>query len=398
MEWEPSAEQRSYQEAFRGWLAEMAPSATLRGWLDAGDPSAFERRFAADGWAGVGLPEDLGGQGGGLTELALTAEELGRAAAPSSAWLATVLAAPALAGRPDLVTAALEGQAVALLLPADAMPSRLPPHRGGAAGAGPGRAQRSAGGSAAGGPQAGGPEVGGSAPGLTVGEDGSITGSVPLVLGGDRAARFVALAGDGERAALRLVDAGSAGVRVTPRRLLDRSRSVADVTLDRAGSEPLAGDAETVLARIRTWAGVLLAADSLGAASRMLDLAVAYSKQRHQFGVPIGSFQAVKHAAATMLVGVEAARSIVYFATATHDDPDGLTDAPPPLLVAAAAKAQVTADGAAAADSALTLHGAIGYTWEHDLQLYYKRAKLDERLYGPPAAWHDLIASALALA
>jgi alkylation response protein AidB-like acyl-CoA dehydrogenase len=124
----------------------------------------------------------------------------------------------------------------------------------------------------------------------------------------------------------------------------------------------------------------------------MLDLAVEYSKQRHQFGVPIGSFQAVKHAAATILVGVEAARSVVYFAAASVDS--GAADA---ALHAAAAKAQVTAQGARAADDALTIHGAIGYTWEHDLQIFYKRAKLDEHLYGDPRVWNERIADGLSL-
>jgi alkylation response protein AidB-like acyl-CoA dehydrogenase len=146
------------------------------------------------------------------------------------------------------------------------------------------------------------------------------------------------------------------------------------------------------LARATELAGVLVAADSLGATDRMLDLAVTYSRQRKQFGVPIGSFQAVKHAAATILVGVEAGRSGIYFAAASIDARD-----PECALHAAAMKAQVTAEGSRAADTALTMHGAIGYTWEHDLHLFYKRVRLDEHLYGAPAAWNQLIAGALAL-
>src|SRR5262249_10252426 len=147
-----------------------------------------------------------------------------------------------------------------------------------------------------------------------------------------------------------------------------------------------------MLAGAAARAGVLVAADALGASARMLELAVEYGKQRHQFGRPIGSFQAVKHAAATMLVDVEAARSVVYFAAASVAGGDAAA-----RLHAAAAKAQVTAAGARDADSALTLHGAIGYTWEHDLHLYYKRAKLDEQLCGNPDAWNELIADGLAL-
>src|SRR6202021_4112166 len=122
----------------------------------------------------------------------------------------------------------------------------------------------------------------------------------------------------------------------------------------RVPAQWLDADPAAFLAQGSARAAVLTAADCLGAMERMLDLAVDYSKQRHQFGVPIGSFQAVKHAAATMLVGVEAARSAVYFGAASVG-----ADGPQSLLHAAAVKAQVTAAGARVADNALTLHGAI---------------------------------------
>jgi alkylation response protein AidB-like acyl-CoA dehydrogenase len=354
VDWKLSAEQEAYQEAFRGWLSDVAPAQTVRRWLDEADASAFESRFAADGWAGVGLPEGLGGQGGGLIELALTAEELARATAPSAAWLTTVLAVPALEGQPGLAEEALAGRTVAFLAPAEAAPDQAAPLAADAAGA--------------------------------------LTGTVPRVLAGDTAAWFIAGVGEGAAAELRLVDASAPGVTRTRRHLLDRSRSAADVTLDRVPSARLAADAAAVLTQASARAAVLVAADSLGATERMLDLAVQYSKQRHQFGVPIGSFQAVKHAAATIEVGIEAARSAVHFAAASVDAAD-----PQSLLHAAAVKAQVTAEGVRAAESALTLHGAIGYTWEYDLQLFFKRARLDRELYGAPAAWNERIADGLAL-
>src|SRR6201996_7733664 len=135
MEWKLSAEQDAYQEAFRGGLAAVAPPQAVRLWLDEADASGFESRFAADGWAGVGLPEVLGGQGGGLTELALTAEELARAAAPSAAWLATVLAVPALAGQAGLADAALAGETAAFLVPAEVVPDQAVPLTADATGA-----------------------------------------------------------------------------------------------------------------------------------------------------------------------------------------------------------------------------------------------------------------------
>jgi alkylation response protein AidB-like acyl-CoA dehydrogenase len=174
--------------------------------------------------------------------------------------------------------------------------------------------------------------------------------------------------------------------------LLDRSRTAADVVLDAVPGRLLDVDAARVLADAALRAAVLVAADSLGAAERMLESAAEYSKQRKQFGVPTGSFQAMKHAAATMLVGVEASRSITYFAAASVDA--GMGDS---VLHAATAKAQVTAEADRAADSALTMHGAIGYTWEHSLQLYYKRAKLNRVLFGAPREWNERLAAALPL-
>src|ERR1700712_4758700 len=99
MQWKLSDEQVAYQETLRGWLEDVAPPSKVRGWLDADDPSPFEERFSTDGWPGVGLAEEIGGQGGGTVELALTAEELARAGVPSAGWLATVLAVPCLSAR-----------------------------------------------------------------------------------------------------------------------------------------------------------------------------------------------------------------------------------------------------------------------------------------------------------
>jgi alkylation response protein AidB-like acyl-CoA dehydrogenase len=212
------------------------------------------------------------------------------------------------------------------------------------------------------------------------------------VLSADRAARLIVPVWADGGCTLFLVPAGQAGVSLRGRKLLDRTRSAADVTFAGAPGQRLDVDGGEVLASAALRAAVLVAADSLGAAGRMLELAVDYSKQRTQFGVPIGSFQAVKHAAATMLVSVESSRSIVYFAAASvEQEREGSA------LHAATAKAQVSAAAGRAADAALTMHGAIGYTWEHDLQLFYKRAKLNAELYGSPEVWNERLASGLPL-
>ena len=100
MRWELSQDQEMYRESMRGWVEKFAPSDAVLGWFDSGDSLDFDSKFVSDGWFSVGLSEDIGGQGGGLLELALTAVELARCAAPSSAWTASVLAARVLP--PDL--------------------------------------------------------------------------------------------------------------------------------------------------------------------------------------------------------------------------------------------------------------------------------------------------------
>jgi alkylation response protein AidB-like acyl-CoA dehydrogenase len=268
--------------------------------------------------------------------------------------LATVLAVTALGERPDLAKAALEGGHAALVVAAESLPA------------------------------------GSAAP--AVDAQDRVTGTVPRVLGADRAGLLVVPVQGADGVRLVAVATEASGVTLTPHLLLDRSRTVADVHLDGVQGEVLDVDAPTVLARVADLAGVLVAADALGAMGRMLDLAVEYSGQRHQFGVPIGSFQAVKHAAATILVDVEAGRSGVYFAAASVEGGDEQCS-----LHAAAVKAQVTAAAGRAADAALTMHGAIGYTWEHDLHLHFKRARLDEQLFGPSRVWNERIADGLSL-
>jgi alkylation response protein AidB-like acyl-CoA dehydrogenase len=367
MRWELTVEQEMFRDSFQEWLRHHAPLREVRRWQESGDAAEFERRLVADGWLAVGSLEDAGGQGGGLLELALTAEQLGRGAAPSSAWTASVLAVPALA---ELAVSVLQGgEFAAYAVSADAPLDAAVQVRGdgdtlggtvqSVLGAGPVRA-----------------------------DGDTLNGTVQSVLGADRARRLIVPAG-GE---LFGVDVDAAGVEVAGRRLLDRSRSVADVTLTSVSGRRLDVDGARLIGQAASRAAVLVAADSLGAAERMLELAVEYSKQRKQFGVPIGSFQAVKHAAASMLVAVESSRSIVYFAAESLEQGH-----PAAAAHVAVAKAQVTAAGARVADDALTLHGAIGYTWEHDLQLLYKRAKLDERLYGSPAVWNERLASLLPL-
>jgi alkylation response protein AidB-like acyl-CoA dehydrogenase len=353
MHWELSGEQQLFVTSLQEWLHERADSSVVRGWLANGDFRSFELLFVEEGWAGVGFGEDLGGQGGGVLELALTARELGRVAVPSTGWLQSAITAPALAGEPDVLRAAVEsGELTALAVRADRIP----------------------------------------APTAVQTTSGRLRGRIPCVLGAPRARWFLAPVKHGDATDLWLVDAAAAGVHVSSRPLLDPSRELGDISLDDVAARRLDIDAGAAMSEMTSRAAVFVAADALGACERMLRLAVDYSKQRQQFGQPIGSFQAVKHAAAQMLVTVESSMSITFYAAQSVEE--GLADR---FTHAAVAKAQVTGHAAELADSALTLHGAVGYTWEHDLHLFYKRAMLDRVLFGTPAGWNERIADALPL-
>ena len=354
MRWSLTEEQEMLTDALQDWLDHDADSAHVRSMLGDAGPAAIESALADGGWSGIGVAEDDGGQGGGLTELCLLAEALAAHAAPSSAWLATALALPLLPAGDDALTAALEGGAIVALAARSDRPLDARP---------------------------------------TVSADGGrLSGEVPLVLGGDRAGLLVVPGTGAGGTALHVVEADADGVAVEPLRLLDGGRTAATVRFDGAAARPLELEADAALARAALRGAVLVAADALGAATRLRELAVEYAGQRTQFGSPIGAFQAVKHAAATMLVDEEAARSLVHYAAEAVD-----VGAPDAALAAAAAKAQATAAAARSADAALTLHGAIGYTWEHDLQLFYKRTKLDLSLFGTPAVWNERIAEGLDL-
>lgn len=339
-------EQQFLREAVRGAVDREAPLARVRAWVldDHADLQESHALAVRQGWTGIGIPEDAGGQGGGLLEAAILAEELGRGAVPADALCATLLAATAL-GQSEAgdARAHVEDLAGGEACGALASPGGLPLDAG--------AAER----------------------------------KLALVVGAPAADLFLAWDGD----ALALHEA--AAVAVTPRRLVDRTRSVADVTLG-APTARFHGVGPETMRTVAAWAAVLTAADALGAAQRMLDLTVEYVGQRVQFGVPVGSFQAVKHAAAEMLVSIEGTRAAVHYAAWAVGDGE-----PGAELDAWVAKARAARAASFVADKALFLHGAVGYTWEHDLQLLFKRAKSDAQLFGGPGVYDDRIADALEL-
>lgn len=352
-------EQEFLREAVAGTLARGATAALVRSWAEFRDTGPADQLAIKQGWTGISLSEDLGGQGGGIIELAVMAEELGRVAAPWDRLLGAVLAQQLLGAAESgpagtLAAETAEGEQVAILLADGRRGPGLWPE----------------------------PVLSGDA----------LTLEAAYVPGAAAATTLVVAVETGGGPHLFGVDPAGAGVTVTPRPLVDHTRSLATVALEGASARDLGPVPEAAAARAGAAAAVLVSADALGAAAKMLELTTAYVADRRQFGVPVGSFQAVKHAAAEMLVDVEAARSAVRYASWAVD-----ADAPDGLMWGSIAKSHTATTASRVADKALFLHGAVGYTWEHDLQFPFKRAKSDAWLFGSADHHRDRIAGYLAL-
>jgi alkylation response protein AidB-like acyl-CoA dehydrogenase len=317
-----------------------------------GYDGAIWSAMAEQGWLAIELPEDEGGLGLGMVELAVLCEEIGRrlVAAP---FLSTIAALGALcgdearadAGTKDWREALGQGDAVGCVAVA------------------PG------------------------ASGISVeeGADGQarLSGQTPPVAYAASADIAVVLAGGGVYG----VDL-RAGGRPEPLSAMDRTRELGVLAFDGTPARFLGGmDAATLLL---DRAATLASAEMLGAADHVLALTVQYAKDRVQFGKPIGSFQAVKHMLADALVDVEGMRSTAYYAAwcaaAAH---------PERTLSASMAKAWCSDASRRVMAAGLQVHGGIGFTWEHDMHLYLKRAQLDQVSYGDAAAHRDRIATLL---
>ncbi|WP_182903302.1 acyl-CoA dehydrogenase family protein [Microbispora sp. H10830] len=213
--------------------------------------------------------------------------------------------------------------------------------------------------------------------------DGRLTGVKEHVLDGARADLFIVPAATPEGGlGVYTIEPGAPGVRVEPLVTLDRTRPQARVVFDGAPARLLTADGPRVLERLLAVAATALSAEQLGGASRCLEITLEYVKTREQFGRPIGSFQAVKHRLADLYVLVESARSVSYDAARALAE-----DAADLPVRAAAAQAYCAEAFSTVAAETIQLHGGIGFTWEHEAHLYFKRAHSAAKLFGD-AAWH----------
>jgi alkylation response protein AidB-like acyl-CoA dehydrogenase len=372
-------EQAALKAAARSFLATQSTSAQVRAAMatERGWEPALWRRIAAElGWTSVIIPEAYGGAGLGYVELVALMEEMGRA----------LLCAPFLSTVCLAVNALLGGGSEAQKR------EHLP-----RIGAGETTATV-----AWSGPAGHSDATGIAAVASRAGGEYVLDGVMSFVLDGHTADLLIVAArapgSHGEEGvSVFLVPAAAAGVTRRMLPTMDQTRRQAEIILRsvrvpaaaRVGEE---GQGWPILRRTFDLAAVGLAAEQVGGAERCLDLSVQYAKDRVQFGRPIGSFQAIQHTCADMLLRVESARSASYYAgwAASVADPD--------LPVSASlAKAYCSEAYFHAAAESIQIHGGVGFTWEYDVHLHFKRARSSEALLGDPSRHRERVARAIGL-
>ena len=373
-------EQERLRGTARAFLAEWSSSPRVRAAMDSPlgwDPGVWRRIAAELGWTAVIVPEACGGLGLGQIELAVLMEEMGSALLCAPFFSTVCLAANALivGGSEEQRQGALARIAAGKITATVAWTEGN--GRWDASGIEAVARRRPAG-------------------------DFVLTGRKTFVLDAHSADLIlVAARREGSTAeegvSLFLVPGDAAGLTRRVLGTMDRTRRQSEVTLAEVQAPASAlvgpeGEGWCVLGKTLHLAAVALAAEQVGGAQRCLDMAVDYAKQRVQFGRPIGSFQAIKHKCANMLVQVESARSASYFAACTAAE-DG-EDLP---LAASLAKAYCSDAYFQCAAENMQIHGGIGFTWEHDAHLYLKRAKSSETLLGDASHHRELVARRIGL-
>ena len=367
MNFDFSDDQKVLRDQARKFLSQHASPAKVRRILEGAEPYDAElwRGMAEQGWPGTAIPESHGGAGFGYLELCVIAEELGRSLAPtpfaSSVYLATeaLLLAGSDTQKKLWLPKLAMGQAIGCFAVAEGPATPSPKTI------------------------------------ATRAKDGRLTGTKMPVIDGDVATFAVVVARTAEGAgddalSLFLVDLAGPGVTRTSVKTVDPTRSHGRIVFDNAAAEPLGapGAGWGLVRRLLDRAAVLTAFEQVGGAQAALDMAREYAMGRFAFGRPIASFQAIKHKLVDMYVAIELARSNAYYGAWALS-----TDAPDLPVAAAAARVSATEAFWLAAKENIQTHGGMGFTWEFDCHLYYRRAKLLALSLGSARRWkHELIA------
>ena len=369
MNFDFSDDQKLLRDQARKFLAEKCPPKAVRAVLEgeAGYDRALWKAIAEMGWLGTAIPENYGGLGLGYLELCVVAEELGRALAPvpfsSTVYLfaEALLAAGSEQQKSRLLPRVADGTLIGTFARAEG-PGAVTP-----------KSTR------------------------VSFRNGKLSGIKTAVVDGMDADFAVVLARTsdepGERGlSLALVDLNAAGVMRKAQDSIDPSRKHAQITFDAAPAEALGtpGEGWAVASRVLDHAAVMMAFEQVGAADACLVMARDYALNRYAFGRPIASYQAIKHKLADMYVNNELARSNAYYGAWALS-----TGAPELPLAAAAARVCATQAFDYAAKENIQTHGGVGFTWEFDCHLYYKRSRELALSLGPQRLWKDRLVSAL---
>lgn len=365
-------EQTELRRTVRRLISDRWGSVQRRAWLDGGEPydrGLWTAMAGQIGVTGLGIPEEYGGLGYGFAEQSVVLEEIGRELV-ATPYLSTAAVAPAvlLGGNPGVARRWLPGIAAGEVMAALAHTEADADWRG-------------------------------TRPATTAtrAADGwSVSGTKEFVVDGAQADLLLVTAADTGSGELVLlaVPATDPAVDQVDRPTLDLTRRLATIVLDGAPAEPVARGraARDLLDHALDVAAIGLACEQAGGCAAALSRTVDYVKVREQFDAPIGSFQAVKFTCADMLMQVEAARSAAYYAAAALDA--GSDEVP---VSAAVAKAVCSDAFMAVTGSMIQLHGGIGYTWEHEAHLYFKRAKASQHLFGDADAHRARLADLLGI-
>jgi len=365
-----SEEQEELRRSVRRFLQEKSPSSEVRRLMETTegfDQAVWEQMANQLGLQALAIPEEYGGAGFTHVELTVVFEEMGSALLCAPYYSTVALVANALlssgdeSAKKDFLPGIAEGTTKATLALTE---------------------------------DSGRWDVEAVELEATGGPDWKLNGSKMYVIDGHTADLILVVARTPKGLSLFAVEGTAAGLVRTPLATMDQTRKQARLEFSSTSAHLIGteGEAGPVITKTLDLAAVALAAEQVGGAQRCLDMSVDYAKTRIQFVRPIGSFQAIKHKCADMLLEVESAKSAAYYAGwAAAEDSDELP------VVASLAKSYCSEAYFHAAAENIQIHGGIGFTWEHDAHLYFKRAKTSELLLGDPSYHRELLAQRIGI-
>ena len=366
-----SEEQEELRNVVRQFLEAKSAEAAVREQMETErgfDPDVWKQMAEQLGLQSLTIPEEYGGQGFGYVELIVVLEEMGKTLVCAPYFSTVVLAANTLlqsgddSAKKEYLPAIASGETIATLAFTE--------------------------------PSGKWDESGIEATAAGSGSDWKLSGTKMFVLDGHTADLIIVAARTPKGVSLFAVNSDASGLTRTPLATMDQTRKQAKLEFDGVDGRLIGeeGKGWDVLSTVLDLAAVALAAEQVGGAQRCLDMSVEYAKVRVQFGRPIGSFQAIKHKCADMLLEVESAKSAAYYAGWCASE---MNDELP--AVASLAKAYCSDAYFHAAAENIQIHGGIGFTWEHPAHLYFKRAKSSELLFGDPTYHRELLAQRIGI-